>query len=298
MSETYSVPLEEFIDLLGDMAIAHQKRGVGLWPTPAVTGPAFFLPRCASVFEVRAGNVPLERKLDAYGIALLWPESGVKLWGDSTVSDGVLLAPSPQLIEKTGATFGVTIDFSDRPATGVLVLPRTNWINEVMHRYVYERAQMRRTDSLAATFLEQELVKEFHFRIKECEVRDKSRFDLDARATDLRSPLLREAMAFIEGNLFRDISVEDIVRKAGVSESTLLREFRERLATSPSAYITARRLEEAMLLLKGQIYSVSQVSDIVGYENVSAFSAAFKKQLGLTPTQVITKDPSKLVLRD
>lgn len=46
-----------------------------------------------------------------------------------------------------------------------------------------------------------------------------------------------------------------------------------------------------MILIKGQRYSVSQVSDIVGYENVSAFSAAFKKRFALTPSQVIVKDP-------
>jgi AraC-like DNA-binding protein len=50
-----------------------------------------------------------------------------------------------------------------------------------------------------------------------------------------------------------------------------------------------------MLLLKGQTYSISQISDIVGYENVSAFSAAFKKHFGVTPSQVIVKDPAKLV---
>ena len=160
-----------------------------------------------------------------------------------------------------------------------------------MHRYVYERVVSRKQDNDATRFLEKELVKEIYYRIEEYAVRDKSRFDLDGKATDLRSPLLRAAMGFIEGNLFRDISIADICRKVDASESTILREFQNRLGKAPTTYIAERRLEEAMILIKGQRYSVSQVSDIVGYENVSAFSAAFKKRFGLTPSQVIVKDP-------
>jgi AraC-like DNA-binding protein len=50
-----------------------------------------------------------------------------------------------------------------------------------------------------------------------------------------------------------------------------------------------RRLEEAMSLIKSLRYSVGQVSDILGYENPSAFSAAFKKQFGISPSDVVAK---------
>jgi AraC-like DNA-binding protein len=295
MIATDSLLLEEFIDLSGDLQISYQKRAAGFWSPLDFSEPAFFMPRCASVFAMREKGASTEIKIDSYMVAIVLPGSNIECYGNSSVSDGVLFSPRKELIQKTASTFGLTIDFGKLVHKPVTTLSRTNWLNEIMHRYVYERVIARRSDSIATRFLEQEIVKEFYFRVIEHNELKKSRFDIDMRATDLRSPLLREAMTFIEANIFRDISIEDIVRKTGVSESTLLREFKERLGTSPSVYITVRRLEEAMLLLKGQTYSISQISDIVGYENVSAFSAAFKKHFGVTPSQVIVKDPAKLV---
>jgi AraC-like DNA-binding protein len=273
------------------MGIDHQRRAEGLWPTFSAAQPTFFFARCATTFAIKIPADLGAQTLDAYTVAILPVQTSIQLYGHSAISDGVYLSAGPGLITTVEKTYQVHCTHF---GGGIRILPRTNWLNEVMHRYVYERVVAKQKDNTATQFLEQEIVKEMHYRVEEFAQRDKSRFDLDTHATDLRSPLLRTAMTFVEANLFRDITVEDIAKEVNTSSSTVLREFQTRIGKSPNAYLVDRRLEEAMALIKSQRYSIGQVSDIVGYENLSAFSAAFKKRFGLTPSQVVTKDPADL----
>lgn len=290
-TEAHSLVIEELADQHGPLSIHYQKRGEGLCPSYTTPLLSVFMPRCASNFEVR---LPIERHartLDAYSLAVIPSDTRFQVFGNTAISDAVTFTVSKAIVDSTAALYGIDIGQRFANLRSVAILTRTNWLNEVMHRYVYERTVSKNSDNNATRFLEQEIVKEVYYRLDEQALLDKSRFDLDNLATDLRSPLLRAAMAFVDANLFRDIAVADIARQVGVSESTVLREFQTRLERSPSSYIVERRLEESMILIKSQRYSIGQVSDIVGYENVSAFSAAFKKKFGATPSQVVTKNP-------
>jgi AraC-like DNA-binding protein len=292
MSQVQSLILEEFVDLSAAMQVVFQKRAEGFWPEISFSQPSFFFARCASTLELHVNGESAPHTLDAYNFASIAAGAKSRILGTSAISDGVFFSPSEHLIQKANKTYSINFNTTAEGESSATILPRTNWLNEIMHRYIYERVVTKQKSNAATEFLEVEILKEIHFRFQEQHIRDKSRFDLDSLAFDSRSPLLRKAMAFMDENLFRDIGIEDLVRRLKVSESTLLREFREHLGQSPNAYLVGRRLEEAMLLLRSQRYSVSQISDIVGYENVSAFSAAFKKKFGLTPVQVVTKDRS------
>jgi AraC-like DNA-binding protein len=294
-SASLSLVLEEFTDDKSPMHLVYQKRGEGLCPLQTSDHPMFFFPRCASTFDIRQPTDKNARQLDAFMFAVVPPNTPFQVYGNTAISDSVLFKATPELVRDTGNAYGVEVAQRFSSLKSATIMTRTNWLNEIMHRYVYERAISQNLNNAATRFLEQEIVKEVFYRLEEFAILDKNRFDLDTLAIDHRSPLLRAAMAYVDANLFRDITVTDIARHVGTSESTVLREFQTRLDRSPTTYIVSRRLEEAMILVKSKRYSVSQVSDIVGYENVSAFSAAFKKCFGLTPSQVITKDPRSVV---
>jgi AraC-like DNA-binding protein len=285
-----TVVIEELVEADGPLGIDYRKVGEGVQAAGTSERFTLYFPRCSSAFEVLAPKEGRGRSLDAYVLAIIPPRVAFQVRGVTSVADAVHFFPSGELVEEVGSTYGIDVRRRLAELGGVTILPRTNWLNEVMHRYVYERVVARERTNLACRFLEQEIVKEVYYRLEDYARLDTSRFDLDKGAMDLRGPTLRAAMDFIEANLFRDLAVGDIAASTGISESTLLREFRTRLKKSPQAYVVDRRLEEAAALLKGQRYSVSQVSDIVGYENVSSFSAAFKKKFAISPSQVVTKD--------
>lgn len=171
------------------------------------------------------------------------------------------------------------------------VLPRTRWIDELIHRYVFERAVCEKPGSTAACFLEAELTKEIYFL--GCE-----QLERKTRASVVHEgdPIAVRARAWIEEHLFEPFSMPALVRACAASESTVLRAFRRAHGVAPIAYVRRRRLDEAMQLLESGRYAVTEVATRVGYETPSAFAAAFGKQFGVSPSQVRPAiDPSALL---
>jgi hypothetical protein len=128
-----------------------------------------------------------------------------------------------------------------RPA----LLPRTVWIHELVHRYVFERHALAQRDNLAIRFLEIELVKELYFLFRD-------RADGAERASIVRthSAQVERAVRHIEDHLFEPPNIRALVRQAGASQSTLLRLFHAELGCSPGAYWRQRKLDEALLALR------------------------------------------------
>ncbi|HEX9104571.1 MAG TPA: AraC family transcriptional regulator, partial [Polyangia bacterium] len=144
---------------------------------------------------------------------------------------------------------------------GARLLPRTRWVDELVHRYVFERSVCERRGSKAARFLETELTKELYFlgcEQMERQTRSSVLFEGDAVAA--------RARAWIEEHLFEPFRIDELVGACHVSESTVLRAFRRELGVSPLAYLRRRRLEESMQLLESGRYGVTEVAARVGYD--------------------------------
>jgi len=62
------------------------------------------------------------------------------------------------------------------------------------------------------------------------------------------------------------------------------RAFKQSFGVPPHRYHTSRRIEHAKLLLEERTRSVTDIGLTLGFSETSAFSAAFRKATGLTPT--------------
>jgi AraC-like DNA-binding protein len=103
------------------------------------------------------------------------------------------------------------------------------------------------------------------------------------------TPVVRCALEHLEKHLFEAAVLRDLPRAAGASASTLLRAFQRDLGESPLAYLRTRRLDEALMMLKSRRLRVSEVSALVGYTNLAAFSHAFRARFGLRPSDVASR---------
>jgi AraC-like DNA-binding protein len=80
-------------------------------------------------------------------------------------------------------------------------------------------------------------------------------------------------------------SVAVMARRAGYSPDHFARVFKSVVGLTPRDAIVSARVERARLLLTESSLSISQVADMLGYENVYFFSRQFKAKAGHTPSQ-------------
>ena len=171
------------------------------------------------------------------------------------------------------------------------VVRRNNWLNEVIHRYLFERVRLGRSNTDGSRFLESEIIKEVYYQVWSPAQPAEIRVDLDEKGFHPRKTALHKAVAFVEENLLREFAIAELAKAAGASESTLLRLFHEEYACSPRRYIQNRRLDEGRRLLQLGRYSVGEVGFMLGYGSSSSFAKAFRERFGVLPSAV--SGPSK-----
>ncbi|MEO8532437.1 MAG: two-component regulator propeller domain-containing protein [Flavobacterium sp.] len=106
------------------------------------------------------------------------------------------------------------------------------------------------------------------------------------------SPIDEEFMekitALINDNLGEeDLSTEFLCDKLGVSSSKLYRKIKELTDLAPNEFIRTIRLKKSAELLKTKKYNVSEVTNLVGFNDPLYFSRCFKKQFGFPPSKLI-----------
>lgn len=92
--------------------------------------------------------------------------------------------------------------------------------------------------------------------------------------------------AFMNRNFRFNVSLERFAFMTGRSLSSFKRDFLKTFGVSPGNWLKKKRLDEAYFQISKQHQKPSDVYLEVGFEDLSHFSFAFKKEFGKTPTQI------------
>lgn len=95
---------------------------------------------------------------------------------------------------------------------------------------------------------------------------------------------LRRAIERLRSGTDADVSLAALASDAGLSRFHFCRAFKESTGLSPHAWLRQQRLERAMNMLRDTEASIELVAAELGYASQTAFTAAFKKLTGNTPT--------------
>ncbi|GBG39808.1 AraC family transcriptional regulator [Mycobacterium montefiorense] len=112
---------------------------------------------------------------------------------------------------------------------------------------------------------------------------------LDCTETDgwlraLRDPNLGPALAAMHVTPGRNWNVAELAAAANMSRSSFAQRFTDGVGVSPLAYLSALRMRAASRLLRSTARTVSSVAAEIGYSSEGAFTHAFKKFCGVTPS--------------
>ena len=96
---------------------------------------------------------------------------------------------------------------------------------------------------------------------------------------------MNNAVRFFHENYNKSICIEEYAAEHHMSVSWFIRNFKEYTTMTPAQYILSLRISNAQTLLESTNYNVTEIADIVGYDNPLYFSRIFKKQSGMSPSE-------------
>lgn len=96
-------------------------------------------------------------------------------------------------------------------------------------------------------------------------------------------PIVIAAEKWIDKNIARPLTVQELASQFAVSTKTLSRKIQEATGDSPIKFIQRRKLMRAVHLLESTNLSIELVAERVGYQNGTMLRHLVKRELGVLP---------------
>ena len=101
----------------------------------------------------------------------------------------------------------------------------------------------------------------------------------------VEDPQISAAVRFIREHAVEGIRVDDVLRAVPMARTLLERRFRQCLNCSPHEHILKVRLDRVKVMLAATPLSLAAIAERTGFEHPEYLSVAFKRVVGLTPSQ-------------
>ncbi|UVJ40556.1 AraC family transcriptional regulator [Arthrobacter sp. CJ23] len=248
-------------------------RSLGLGQAATVRGPAPYLvtdtPGRPPTVVIGAGQscrTPAGEHLE------LTFSQGMRTWGNSPDGGTVLLigtyqstAAAGQLVTSALPTLAVFTE--EEIDAGLLTLLE----RELTHPRLGQESALDRVLDLLLLHL-----------VRVCVDRTESRVPSWAAGT--RDPVVARALALLHQEPEAPWTVAELALRSHVSRATMAARFRTAVGQPPMAYLTTWRLALAADRLASSTATTAVIAEEVGYSNAFAFSTAFSRVYGVSPS--------------
>lgn len=112
-----------------------------------------------------------------------------------------------------------------------------------------------------------------------------SQFSATLEAQTRESRPLGDLLGWLPDHLRRELSVEELARRAAMSPRNCARLFRQELGKTPGKHIEDLRLEAARRQLESTSRTVEQIADACGLASAEVLRRMFRRRLRVTPGQ-------------
>jgi len=104
---------------------------------------------------------------------------------------------------------------------------------------------------------------------------------------------IEQAKQFIERNFDKKVALKDVGDQVCLSPKYFSRIFKEVAGRGFNEYRLSVKIKQACELLKNSDYTVTQIADRLGYQNLESFIRMFEKMMKASPTQYRHKNQKK-----
>lgn len=96
---------------------------------------------------------------------------------------------------------------------------------------------------------------------------------------------VKEILDYLHDNVYGKVTVADVARYVGKSESTVKQQFALYRKSGIMKYYNALKIKEARRLIREGKYNMTQISDMLHFDNPQYFSKCFKAYSNMTPRE-------------
>lgn len=103
------------------------------------------------------------------------------------------------------------------------------------------------------------------------------------------SKTIKQVCQYIKQNYDQNVSTKILADHFHINASHLSRQFKKEMNVTITNYIQQKRIQEAKGLLITKKYTITEVANMVGFNDVQYFTNTFKKIEQITPSEYILK---------
>jgi AraC-like DNA-binding protein len=152
-------------------------------------------------------------------------------------------------------------------------------VNQIIGRMIFLFTENHPSKDLFADFMLKELI----IRLMQTEARH---LLIDSPGfVNTQESRLAFVIQFIRDHLHDPLSIDQLSRKACMSQTHFFRCFKNELGLSPVDFINNERINLAKALLRNPAKSINDVCYGSGFNNISYFNKVFKRATGKTPSE-------------
>lgn len=107
----------------------------------------------------------------------------------------------------------------------------------------------------------------------------------DTTSTESNENLIKPGIAYLENNFAEDFSIDALAEMCALSPGYFRKLFIAAKGTSPSDYRNRLRIRRAGELLRSGSYTIGEVAEQVGVNDIKYFSKLFMRYTGMTPSE-------------
>ncbi|SHE57952.1 helix-turn-helix transcriptional regulator [Pedobacter caeni] len=134
-------------------------------------------------------------------------------------------------------------------------------------------------------FLEAKVHELFALQLDLCDVYANIGQKQSLKSADIEK--IHAAKNYITLNSSTPCSIIELAHKVGTNDFKLKKGFKELFGTTVFGYLQQVRMEEARQFLQEKEKNVGEIAELLGYQNLSNFTAAFKQYWGYPPSTIL-----------
>ena len=117
------------------------------------------------------------------------------------------------------------------------------------------------------------------------EINDSANINLFPSKEGMDNHLVDSVIKILKENLYGKINVDDICTNLNYSKTYISKIFNKMCGCTIIEYYTNLKIKEAKLIMRKNLYNITEISDMLSFNNPHYFSRVFKKVTNMTPRE-------------